>query len=185
MSVVDPPSSMTGWLVSNVSHLRQMTRKKVGRDLLTKVALSDIVNDVWFKSWKDRHKFRGTTDAERFGWLRRIFLNHVANTRRSIEAEARNPDREQAIPEGVELAGEETSAIDQMMEEERNRAIRAAVADLPYHYQIVIDLRSYQKLSFPEIATQLGLTTDAATKLYARAVLRLKAELGSEFDPCR
>ena len=180
----DHQTSMSGWLVSRIDYVRVLAKNQVHRNLLVKLGLSDIVNDTFAALWRDRSKCLGKTDEARGYWLRQVFINRVSKARRLQKTKSRDIQREQPISSEIAILDDHTPALERVMCRERSKAVKAAIAILPPHYQIAIALRSDQNLSFPEIGTQLGLKTDAASKLYARAVQRLRETLGPEFDPC-
>jgi RNA polymerase sigma factor (sigma-70 family) len=55
--------------------------------------------------------------------------------------------------------------------------LEKALARLPADYRQAILLRHRDNSSFPEIARQLGISENAARKLWVRAVAKLKNEL--------
>jgi RNA polymerase sigma-70 factor (ECF subfamily) len=65
------------------------------------------------------------------------------------------------------------------MREERATALTVALAQLPPHYRQVIVWRQVEDLSFEEMASRLGRSTDAVRKLWWRALQQLQDELGN------
>jgi RNA polymerase sigma-70 factor (ECF subfamily) len=65
------------------------------------------------------------------------------------------------------------------MSRERAQALQRALSQLPEEYRRVITLRHYEEQSFEEIGKQMERSTDAARKLWARAIERLRQELGT------
>src|SRR5262245_49774016 len=63
-------------------YLRVIAGPQVNRLLQGKVDASDVVQEALLKAHRDRGQFRGQTEAERLGWLRRILANTLADTRR-------------------------------------------------------------------------------------------------------
>jgi RNA polymerase sigma-70 factor, ECF subfamily len=61
---------------------------------------------------------------------------------------------------------------------EQTRAIQEALGRLPEDYRRVILLRYQEERSFEDIGRLLGLTPNAARKLWLRAVKRLQQESG-------
>ncbi len=178
---------MSKVLHSYRKHLHIIGERLVGRDLRAKVGVSDIVQMVLVDFWRDRSKIQAKTDAERIGWLRSAFLHQLLNARRRYRTSGRNLAREVAIGQNAEdfAATDMTTLGEHEYRSELANAIDAAVSRLPAHYRVVIDLRSMQKLSFLEVGRQLGLSEDAATKLYARAIRKLRQILGPQHDPGR
>ena len=60
--------------------------------------------------------------------------------------------------------------------------MRRALEQLPEHYQQVIRWRSWERLSFEEIARRTGRSAEAARKLWTRAVDELALLLEPPHD---
>lgn len=111
-----------------------------------------------------------TFDIEReFGpWIRRvaanICLNHLESRRNIVELkDERDADESQRPEAAVEI-------------HERSEQIRRALASLPAHYRVVIELRHYQEMSYDEIAGELNIPlSDVKSHLFrARKLLAEK-----------
>jgi RNA polymerase sigma-70 factor (ECF subfamily) len=59
-------------------------------------------------------------------------------------------------------------------------ALLAAVERLPPDYRTAIEVRSLAQRPFAELAAKLGRSTEAARRLWLRAVVRLRSELASQ-----
>ena len=116
------------------------------------------------------HARLGTFDLERpFGpWIRRVAANLCLNRMASRKPEAPlDEERDQATggdPEATRVRAEQSEAV------------RAAIASLPPHYRLVIELRHFQELSYDEIAVELKLAlSDVKSHLFrARKLLAEK-----------
>jgi RNA polymerase sigma-70 factor, ECF subfamily len=107
------------------------------------------------------HERLSTFDEERpFGpWIRRVAanvcLNHLES--RHVTAEL-NEERDADQGQGPETQAEAR---------ERSEQIRSALASLPPHYRIVIELRHYQEMSYDEIASELNIpVSDVKSHLF-------------------
>jgi len=109
-------------------------------------------------------------DVEReFGpWIRRVAanlcLNHLESQHNTAElVDERDADDHQKPEAVVEV-------------DERNQQIRRALASLPAHYRVVIELRHYQEMSYDEIASELNIPlSDVKSHLFrARKLLAEK-----------
>jgi RNA polymerase sigma-70 factor (ECF subfamily) len=111
-----------------------------------------------------------TFDLEReFGpWIRRVAANLCLN-----HLESRHNTTE--IME--ELDADESQRPETVIEvHERSEKIRQALASLPAHYRVVIELRHYQEMSYGEIAAELNIPlSDVKSHLFrARKILAEK-----------
>jgi RNA polymerase sigma factor (sigma-70 family) len=109
-----------------------------------------------------------TFDLERpFGpWIRRVAANVCLNQLASRPAPAGELDDERD-------AGQSASPEAVYEARERSEQIRTALAVLPPHYRLVIELRHYQELSYDEIAATLQIPlSDVKSHLFrARKLL--------------
>lgn len=111
-----------------------------------------------------------TFDIEReFGpWVRRaaanLCLNHLQSQRPTGELNDERDADEAQLPESVYEV------------RERSEQIRNAMAALPAHYRVVIELRHYQQMSYDEIAAELKIPlSDVKSHLFrARKLLAEK-----------
>jgi RNA polymerase sigma-70 factor (ECF subfamily) len=121
----------------------------------------------------------GYEHRQRFSaWLYRAATNIYLKRRRTDETAKRamvevsrdgmeNPDATLAVP-GRQLDG--------LLDEERRRALRSAVAELPEQMRECLTLRLYQQLSYSEIATikKISIETVKAHLFRAREKLQEK-----------
>lgn len=154
--------------------------------LRPKGGASDLVQDTFILAQRDFARFKGTTEQELLAWLKKILVHRVANNARSYGTDKRKVDREISLDLdagfwrpalGEVLSGPADVALDR---DEQAARLTAAVARLPKHLREVIEMRTWQQLSFPEIAARLEINSDAVRKQWARAVQRLRMELRHE-----
>ena len=109
-------------------------------------------------------------DIEReFGpWIRRVAANLCLNHLESQRSTAELKDEQDA---GESQRPEETIEV-----RERSEQIRRALASLPAHYRVVVELRHYQAMSYDEIAFELKIPlSDVKSHLFrARKLLAEK-----------
>ncbi|MCC6259451.1 MAG: sigma-70 family RNA polymerase sigma factor [Anaerolineales bacterium] len=126
----------------------------------------DLAQETFIRALDRLHTF--DLEREFSPWVRRIAanlcLNHLEAQKPSAALdEDRDEDKTQSPAEQVEV-------------KERSEQIRAALASLPPHYRIVIELRHYQELSYAEIAAELNIPlSDVKSHLFrARQLLAEK-----------
>lgn len=156
--------------------------------LRAKVAPSDIVQETLLEAGRDFPRFRGVTERELLGWVRRMLRNNVTNVHRHFEAEKRRLDREVPLEEGAAdtllhraLRQPETPSR-QAQAREQDEQLAQTIRRLPEHYQQILRLHSSEGLTFVQIAAQLGSTADAVRKLWGRAVEELARLLESPHE---
>lgn len=164
--------------------LMRMAERDLGDDLRSKVGASDLVQETFLEAHRDFEGFQGHTEEELRAWLRRILRNNLANHAEQFRQTAkRRLDREVSLdnsaigPLKEGLKAEITSPSELVFQSERAAALRRALERLPERYRQVIEWRHRQRCSFQEIGRRLDGSADAARKLWARALQRLRAEL--------
>jgi len=126
----------------------------------------DMAQEAFMRAYDRLNSF----DLERdfAPWMRRVAanvcLNHISSQKPTSELEEeRDADQSQRPDEQVEV-------------KERGEQIRAALASLPPHYRVVVELRHYQEMSYEEIAAELNIPlSDVKSHLFrARKLLAEK-----------
>ena len=126
----------------------------------------DLAQETFMRAHDRLHTF----DLEReFGpWIRRIAANLCLN---HLEA------RKSTLPLDDEQDADQNLRPERQVEvKESSERIRAALASLPAHYRVVVELRHYQELSYDEIAAELKIPlSDVKSHLFrARKLLAEK-----------
>ena len=126
----------------------------------------DLAQETFIRAYDHLHTF--DLEREFSPWIRRVAanlcLNHLESQKPLAKIdEERDEDKTQSPGEQVEV-------------KERSEQIRAALACLPPHYRVVVELRHYQDLSYDEIAQELNLPiSDVKSHLFrARKLLAEK-----------
>src|SRR5262245_20873756 len=94
--------------------------------LRAKVGASDIVQQTLLEAHRDAAAFRGTTDAQRYAWIRQILARNMANALRDHTRDKRDVSRE----EGLEtwLSGEGAGPAAEAERNEQLARLAAALA---------------------------------------------------------
>ena len=166
------------------SYLTLQAEQQLPLTLRAKVGPSDIVQETALDAHRDFLKFRGTTQEELYAWLRTILQNNVLDAVRRFEvAQKRAAKREASISvivdrRGVSVLPAGGHTPDGSAIRREDAALLAGVLTrVPADYQTVLRLRYWEGLSYPEIATRIGRSEEAARKLWFRALARLTMEL--------
>ena len=185
--------SLAGELDYFRDYLTLVARRELAPDLAAKVGASDLVQETFLAAGRDISQFAGDGPLELRRWLEGILRHLLSNTRRRYrETRKRRVDREVAVHGGKGEPREDrvatvsvsmTSPSGRAMKQEREEALRAAMLGLPEHYRQVIEWHHQERLSFDAIAERIGSSSEAARKIWGRALLRLREELGPGHDP--
>lgn len=139
---------------------------------------AELVQDTFQAAIGAFAKFRGTTEAELFVWLRQI-LRHRAqnlgerylNTQKRAAARPVSLDRD--FPEGAwrdMLIDDEATPCTSSGSREFKAIMQRALLQLKPHYQEVITLHYGSEKTFADIAALQNTTTDAVMKTWKRAL---------------
>jgi RNA polymerase sigma-70 factor (ECF subfamily) len=134
----------------------------------------EVADDVAQEAFMRAHQALSTFDLERpFGpWIARIAANLAINHVRSPEA------RETSLPEGhAEVPAPGRGALDLVLEREAREVLERALRDLPAEQRAVFALRTFEDLSYREIAEALGISMGTVMSRLSRARERLREAL--------
>src|SRR6478672_3393076 len=144
----------------------------------------DVVHDVFSRLCQGPMKFDGKAACST--WLYRVMVNSCINTLRARRRRSRL-DHEPQIPLDPEVSA--TGA-------ELHQQLLACIKELSPQHQQVLMLRELRGLSYPEIASMLGVPEGTVKSALNRARQRLQEAMGSaltelslagarfSFDPC-
>jgi RNA polymerase sigma-70 factor (ECF subfamily) len=150
--------------------------------LRAKVDASDLVQQTLLEAHRGLANFRGTTEGEWLGWLKRILAHNAADfVRRYHGVEKRCAAREVSLAAGdasdapaPQLSDKGPSPSQLVMQKELQLQVADAVARLPEDYQEVVILRNLQQLAFDEVAERMGRSRPAVQMLWMRAIRKLQ-----------
>lgn len=148
----------------------------VARMLGSNSDVEDIAQQVFVRVWKSAKRY--VPRARFTTWLLKITRNLVFN-------ELRRRSRHAQVPLQVESEGEEWQIKDEratapdasLLEQELQRAIETAIAQLPETQRMAVVLRRYDELSYEEIARVLDQSVPAVKSLLFRARTELRTRL--------
>ena len=167
-------------------YLRVLARVGFDPRLRSKVDESDVVQQSLLEAHRDWDQFRGTTDAERFAWLRQILARNLSNLLRDYTRAKRDVTREWRPDPAAEASSarlERWLAVDQTtpgtaaVREEEAVRVALALSELPEQQREAVILRHWHGRPVAEIAKQLSTTPDAVTGLLYRGLKALRWRL--------
>lgn len=171
------------------SYLVLMARASVEPWMCAKVDASDLVQQTLLDAHRDFERFRGQTDQEWLAWLRQILNHNACDAVRQYRAAGKRAVRREVPLNGnrsddsreptFEPASPGDSPSQMAIHNERELLLAEAMDQLAEDHREVIILRNIQRLSFDEVAEQLGRTRPAAQMLWMRAIQKLKSLLST------
>jgi RNA polymerase sigma-70 factor, ECF subfamily len=175
------PSDVWALLDLYRGYLTRLAAARIPPGLRAKAGPSDLVQDTLLEAHRDLAGFRGQTEAEWLGWLRRILLHNLGNfERRYFGTVMRQAGRETSLadaPTAAAVADPGPSPSSVLVARERQAGVDAVLDRLPADYRDVVVWHHRHGLSFDEIGRRLGRTADAARRLWTRAIDRLQQHL--------
>jgi RNA polymerase sigma-70 factor, ECF subfamily len=170
-----------------VNYLTILATTQLDRRLRRRVNPSDLVQETMLAAHRDFAAFRGASQAELLGWLRKILINtlHRAFTTH-VRAGKRDVRREVSIDQvssqleqsacnlALLLPGRSPSPSEQLNSRERAVELANQLSKLPAHYRDVIIYRVIQGLSFEEISERMDRSSGAVRMLWLRALDQFK-----------
>ncbi len=169
------------------NYLSLLATGQLDRKLRGRVSASDLVQETMMEAHRDFHQFRGKSEAEFIGWLRRILVNNLAraiemhvlaekrDVRREVSIERLNAAVERStIQLGLAFAGREDSPSVKLEQHERAVDLANQMSRLSAEHREVLMLRNLQGLPFKEVAARLDRSVPAAKMLWMRAIKKLR-----------
>ena len=162
------------------SYLLLVANGDIDERIVSKAAPSDVVQTSLMHAQQAFPNFGGNSEEEFRAWMRAILKNDLLKTRRGLLTQKRDARREVRLQE----SGRHWSLVDpqltpstEALSSERMGLIAAAFEELSPDHQQVIRLRNFAGLSFADIGNQMNRSSDATSKLWARAIDSLRKRL--------
>ena len=148
----------------------------VGRMLGSNADVEDVAQQVFVRVWKSAKRY--VPRAKFTTWLLKITRNLVFNEMRRRKRHVLTPLQTEAEGEEIQLKDERAQTPDaSLLEGELQRAIEAAIGQLPETQRMAVVLRRYEELSYEEIAEVLDQSVPAVKSLLFRARTELRERL--------
>lgn len=169
-------------LVQYERYLSAIAREELPPRVRTKAAESDFVQRTYAQAMDHFDQFRGESPDEVRAWLRGILINEMRQEHRALHASKRDVNCERSINNSravIEPHDPQPTPRTDAVDREEVERLHRCMERLPDDYRQVVQLRSWERVPFKEIAEQMGRSESAVQKLWARAVVRLQQELDS------
>lgn len=143
----------------------------------------DVAQEVFIEMYESLPKFRA--ESKLSTWLYRIAVNKSLNYLRgnkvrkvmqSIEAFFTGRDDSDDAPMQIE-AGADSEATYHIENEERSKALKQAMSNLPKNQRIAFVLNKYDELPYKEIAEVMNTSLSSVESLIHRAKRNLQKDL--------
>jgi RNA polymerase sigma-70 factor (ECF subfamily) len=158
-------------------YLLRVAADRLDPGLRAKANPSDLVHETLLEAYHDFAAFRGQSEAEWLGWLRRLLVHNLANFERRYFGTAMREVRREVSLAGAAVPAPGPSPSSVLIAGERDRAVEWHLQRLPEDYRAVILWHHRDGLPFDEIGRRLGRSADAARRLWSRAIDRLQEVL--------
>ena len=158
-------------------YLHFLARMRLRKGSPAPFEASDVVHDALLRAHRNRHQFRGETEAEWRGWLRSILARALADAFR-VAPDEQVLDKSSARLEDF-LPQVESTPSQKLDREEQILLLAEALTKLLDDERTTLELRFFQDppWSFAEIAAHLNRTAKAVADLNYRALRRLRGFL--------
>lgn len=137
----------------------------------------ELAQEVFLRVYRARKTYNA--EAKFTTWMYRIATNLAVNYARDTRGRRGEVSLDEPSEGGAafELAGTDPSAEQNLLAEERRRAIRERVEALPERQQLAVVMHKYQGLDYRQIAQVLRLSESATKSLLFRAYETLRETL--------
>ncbi len=160
--------------------LLSFIRLKMGRSLRARLESRDILQATFLKSFQHLDDFEGEDGRSMLGWLMRIAEREIRDRVDFHHRQQRDAQQEVDLDGyGKQLVARSRSALSRLILDERAERVDTALESLTDPHRQVILLRTFEELSFPEIAKALGKSEDACRMQFARAMTALTLALAN------
>lgn len=166
----------TGAFEQLVERHQRLVIGTVARMLGNTSDAEDIAQQVFVRVWKSAKRY--VPRAKFTTWLLKITRNLVFNELRRRSRHPQVPLQSETEEEERPIRDEQAVAPDaSLLEQELQKAIDAAIANLPETQRLAVILRRYEELSYEEIAETLDQSVSAVKSLLFRARTELRESL--------
>lgn len=170
-----------------INYLNILATTQLDAKLRRRVSPSDLVQETMLSAHRDFKDFRGDTQGELLGWLRKILIHSLHRAiARHVKADKRDVRREiplEVISTGVEESAVTLANVLEATGQSPSQVVQAKevavglsdqLAKLKPDYRDVIVYRILQGLSFEEVAARMNRSSAATRMLFLRAIDQFK-----------
>jgi RNA polymerase sigma-70 factor (ECF subfamily) len=168
------------------NYLCLLARMQTTGQLRGRIDSSDLVQETLLRAYQAFPGFRGNSEIEVLGWLRKILASSLTDQLKLHQSGKRDVRREQSLESVLNessrhlsqsLAAANSSPSAAAQRREQSVILADALSRLPMDYQEVIIQRQLKRKPFAQIAQEMGRSSGAVRMLWTRALERLRDEL--------
>lgn len=170
------------------SYLIVLARRSLGAQA-ARLDASDVVQDALLEAYRKRRQFRGKTDAELAGWLRKVLAYGIADALRRLGRAKRGDGRVRSLQAALEqssqclealLPADQSSPSQAAVKHEQLLRLSESLAELPEDQRRAVEMKYLDGLSVAEIAEFMGRSETAVGGLLRRGMLGLRTALNCQ-----
>jgi RNA polymerase sigma-70 factor (ECF subfamily) len=168
------------------NYLELLARLQLQPRFRSKLGASDIVQQTLLKAAQNLRQYRGESDAELAGWLRRILTNTLVDAVRELEGAKRGVALECSLEAALArssarlealIQSNVTSPSESALRDEQLLQLSAALAQLPDEQRQAVELHYLKGCSVAGVAEQMDRTQRSVAGLVRRGLQTLRALL--------
>lgn len=141
----------------------------------------DVAQQVFVRIWKSAARY--TPQAKFTTWMftitRNLVFNEVRRRQRKPSVSLDEREEEHHISTSIDAG---MRPDEETLQKELEKAVDAAIQDLPEKQRLAVILRRYEEMPYEEIGEVLGLSLSAVKSLIFRARGQLKENLQKYLD---
>lgn len=166
------------------SPLRASIQHSLGRNLRRRVDPEDVYQSTMALALKDLNRVDYQGDPAFLGWLRAIAEHRILEVARRHGAAKRDLRKDRPLEAAGQTPSTGTSPTQGAVRGEIRSRLSEAVAMLPEPERHVVELHSYEGLSFVQVSERLGLKgRSSARSLFQKALHRMGDLLDGQGPP--
>jgi RNA polymerase sigma-70 factor (ECF subfamily) len=172
-------------------YLEMLARLHLQPRFRGKLGASDIVQQAMLKAVQNLNQYRGQTEAELAGWLRRILTNTLVDAVRELEGGKREVGRERSLEAALAqssarfealLQSSPTSPSEELVRHDQLLQLSTALGRLPDDQRQALELHYLQGCTVTDVAEQMERTERSVAGLVRRGLQRLRGLMADERD---
>jgi RNA polymerase sigma-70 factor, ECF subfamily len=176
-------SAFEGLFARHRPWLRQLVEWRLDDRLNARLDPSDVVQETQLEAYRRLDDFLTREPMPFRLWLRKTLderlamleRRHLRASRRAVDRECSTGDEQSWLVDRMASGGPSPSQV--FVRDEIAQRVREVIAELPELDREILLMRTFEALSYNEVAYLLGVDAATARKRHGRALLRLHESL--------